>query len=342
MPEWESLLRHELGTADVPPERLEEIIAELDGHLESAWEEHGSRGLGTPCPDVFLRNQLGSIARLRARIERAERTGGVVTEPFKHFWISAFLALCLMGVVLWRLVAIAPGTAQIPPGSYPVAFILIGALSAFAARRAGARPLFAFLAGVGPTLMMLVVLASVFSPFGVAYTAYQVVRGLTLPLIGLAIGALAFSGDITEERFRHFWGPAFLAICLSEVAAIWLHASWIPGFPGTIARYGMSLVPGSRYVEVLLIFALIGGLTATLARRNGATRLWAFFAGIAPLWKFALYYLLLIFSAPEPGSSLGFLFVFIWGTLLPVACTAASSYAFSFIPPAKQATHQPC
>ncbi len=152
MPEWESLLREKLGRLRVPPARADEIVAEIADHLDEAWGEQARAVNGTTASS-FLSAQIGSGARLRAGIERAENPGG----SMKRLW---YLYVPLVLGILSALVG-PNGTGVLPverwftaggsPGVYlgrAISYFLIAGLAAFVARHTGATHRAAFASGM--------------------------------------------------------------------------------------------------------------------------------------------------------------------------------------------------
>ena len=227
MPDWESLLREKLGAVCVRPERLDEIVAEIAAHLESAWQEQG--GSPPARPAAFLQAQLGDAAGLRARIERAE--GSSMHERYRHFWMPAFFAVLaaqLAETVLTAMTSLAvayqqralllriwraapldrmPRAANLDPAAvyygYLLALAAIGGAASFIARRRGASRPIAILAGIVPILFCFLPYTVGSALLRFSFLSFNVLTMEVLPILLTLLLAILLSRVPVRGRGRN-------------------------------------------------------------------------------------------------------------------------------------------
>jgi hypothetical protein len=253
MPEWESLLGEKLGALRLPAARFEEIVAEMAAHLDELWQEQKDAGGGADSPEAFLQAQLGDLARLRARLERAE--GASMKDSFRHLWMPAFVALFLTECVDTALLSTDTRlfpfffTERYRVGYFPAValLVLIGGLAVCLARRGGATRPLAFLTGLVP-LLKFVPSCLVYVVLAVHGYAWQ---GMPRPM---GPGPILFErgpvtlmrpvvpGRIIVDRSLYFLAPSwpyYLGISAWILPAVLLLA----------AAYLFTLVPNRRSAE---------------------------------------------------------------------------------------------
>src|SRR5580704_4724165 len=137
----------------------DEIVAELAGHLEEAYEEQRARGMSDA---KALNHALGQVPNWRGlsrKIERAKRTEGKMNQRTRTFWLPAFIT-----VTAWVLFeAILAQTSYGPRmiSGHPNMMLVIGpiwlagqpflgAIGAYASRRAGGTRFTRLAAGLFP------------------------------------------------------------------------------------------------------------------------------------------------------------------------------------------------
>ena len=153
MPNWEALVREKLAGSSLESEKLREVIAELGGHLEETFEQLRSQGLSEEAAIERALSQVKNWQSLRRKIQKARMKEDVMTERVKQVWLLGFLTLFLSMILLMLIQFFGPQPVIVSTTGWrmtaPVAVIyvpwllsllLIGAMGAYLAGRAGASP----------------------------------------------------------------------------------------------------------------------------------------------------------------------------------------------------------
>src|SRR5271154_2865415 len=165
MPNWEALVREKLAGSSLESEKLREVIAELGGHLEETFEQLRSQGLSEEAAIERALSQVKNWKSLRRKIQKARMKEDVMTERVKQVWLPGFLTLFLSMILLMLIQFFGPQPVIVSTSGWrmtaPVAVIyvpwllsllLIGAMGAYLAGRAGALPRATLLSILFPVL----------------------------------------------------------------------------------------------------------------------------------------------------------------------------------------------
>lgn len=141
------------------------MVVELAAHLEETFEELRRQGLSEEAAAERTLSQVRDWQALRRKIQSARRKEEVMTDRVKHIWLPGFLTLFLSMMLLMAIQFFGPQPVFVSPSGWrmtaPVAVIyvpwlvsllLIGAIGAYLAGRAGASPRAALLSILFPVL----------------------------------------------------------------------------------------------------------------------------------------------------------------------------------------------
>lgn len=171
MPDLRANLRQRLGDLGLPPEREEEILAELRDHLEDLAEAHRREGLS---PDEGARQVMltvGNWKRLREEIVRAE-SEEIMNHRTQSLWLPAMTNLAMSTLVLALIQRVGPDPYFFTPKRGPFfvfyTFYLgwlatlpfTGAAGAYLSARASGTRLHRLLSGLAPALAYLAAIAA--------------------------------------------------------------------------------------------------------------------------------------------------------------------------------------
>lgn len=214
MPDWEKLVGERLERLKLATEERREVIAEIAAHLDECYVE--LRDAGSPDPEGYTLAQVSDWNVLRRKIRRAKEGGMSFARRVMFPGLTAlFLAQVALAVILHSLIALHGPALEGQfrggdrvPGIFYVPWMLtlpwIGAVGAWLARRAGARPGQRLTAALFPALFAVVVntifgvVALLISPqkllseFNLANQASLALFFVVLPAIACAIGAWPF------------------------------------------------------------------------------------------------------------------------------------------------------
>ena len=165
MPDWEDLVGERLANLKLAPHERGEVIAELAAHLEETFEELRRQGLTEEVAAERALSQVRDWPVLRRKIQRARMKEDVMTDRVKQIWLPGFLTLFLSVMLLMLIQFFGPQPVFVSTSGWrmtaPVAVIyvpwlvsllLIGAIGAYLAGRAGASPRGALLSILFPVL----------------------------------------------------------------------------------------------------------------------------------------------------------------------------------------------
>src|SRR5580700_1881036 len=165
MPDWEALVGERLADSSLAPEERREVIAELAGHLEETFEQLRGQGLSEGAAIERAFSQVKNWRSLRRKIQKARMKEDVMTDRVKQIWLPGFLTLFLSMMLLMLIQFFGPQPLIVSRSGWrmtaPVAVIyvpwllsllLIGAMGAYLAGRAGASPRATLLSILFPAL----------------------------------------------------------------------------------------------------------------------------------------------------------------------------------------------
>jgi hypothetical protein len=165
MRDWEAIVREGLTGSCLKPRELREVIAELAAHLEETFEELRRQGLSEKTAVERALSQVKNWQSLRRKIQKARMKEEVMTDRVKQVWLPGFLTLFLSMMLLMTIQFFGPKPLIVSTSGWrmtaPVAVIyvpwllsllLIGAIGAYLARRAGASPRATLLSIMFPVL----------------------------------------------------------------------------------------------------------------------------------------------------------------------------------------------
>lgn len=168
MRDWQALVEERLAGLALEPEERAEIVSELATHLEEHFEALLRSGLREDEAARHVEMQAGDWKQLRKRIQKSRSEDTNMTDRVKQLWLPGFLTLLLSMVFLMVIQFIGPRPLVVDPHGWrmmaPMAVIyvpwlisllLIGAMGAYLARRAGASRRTTFISTVFPVLPYL-------------------------------------------------------------------------------------------------------------------------------------------------------------------------------------------
>jgi hypothetical protein len=161
--DWAALVRERLHSLNLPPNEVQEVIAELAAHLEDLYEEQLKQG----CSEAEARqrvanNEVGAWRPLAKRIQRIKRKEETMNPRTKHFWLPGLVSLTTAMLLLRPL--IANSTEPRLLGRSPLETVLLpwllllplcGAAGAYLSRRSGGNVTARLVAGLFPTIALL-------------------------------------------------------------------------------------------------------------------------------------------------------------------------------------------
>lgn len=164
MHDWAQIVRERLATLALPDEDAAQVLDELAGHLEEAYQSLRNEGLSEQVAIARVVEGVGDCRVLQRKIESSRNEETIVNKRVTQFWFPAFLTLALSMVLLAviQIFGPRPWVDPMPGGRLrmtPVAVVyvswliflpFIGALAAYLSRRAGGRTLAVFSAVVFP------------------------------------------------------------------------------------------------------------------------------------------------------------------------------------------------
>jgi succinate dehydrogenase hydrophobic anchor subunit len=165
MPDWEALVRQQLAGLSLEAGERREVVAELAAHLEETFEQLRRQGVPEEAARERALSQVKDWQDLRRRIQTARRKEDVMTDRVKQVWLPGLLTLFLSMMMLMAIEFFGPQPLFVSASGWrmtaPVAVIyvpwlvsmlLIGAIGAYLAGRAGASPRTTLLSVLFPIL----------------------------------------------------------------------------------------------------------------------------------------------------------------------------------------------
>lgn len=144
--DWEQMLRERLGGLRLEPAVQEEIIAELAGHLEDAYESFLAQGMGANEAQQRAWTEFSNGRELARKIRRAKRGEEEMNNRWKQIWLPGLVTTGLATIMLSSL-HFAGGKQMVvwAPAESPAIFYIpwllslpiFGFVGAYWSRRAG-------------------------------------------------------------------------------------------------------------------------------------------------------------------------------------------------------------
>lgn len=218
MPDWRQHVRERLGALGIGQEREEEVVTELAGHFEDAYEGSLERSATPEKAFACAFSEVVNWSRLSGEIRRAVQEDPM-NERTKSLWLPGLVMLFLSSALLMYITRFGPFPKMVwldarqPLLLYVpwlVSLPVFGALGAYWSRRAGGRVRARIAAGVFPVLMlagaffMILPIAILFDrniPFSMFVTSFglMLLGWVLIPGVALLLGALPFLRNHANE-----------------------------------------------------------------------------------------------------------------------------------------------
>ena len=202
MHDWGQIVRERLANLALPDEDAAQVLDELAGHLEEAYQSLRNEGLSEQVATVRVVEGVGDWRVLQRKIESSRNKETIMNKRVTQFWFPAFLTLAL-SMVLLALIEIfgpKPWVTAMPGGprlrmtplavvyiSWLVFLPFIGALGAYLSSRAGGRSRTVFSSIVFPVFPYVV-----FFVIGLPLALIlddQVAHNITIPAFFVGLSA---------------------------------------------------------------------------------------------------------------------------------------------------------
>jgi hypothetical protein len=216
MPDWQKLVREQLAGLNLGHQEEDEVVAELAGHLEEAFESFCREGISEQDATRRALAQVADWNALRRKIYLARNKEDNMEPRVTRFWLPGLLGFALamiLDVASYRFLS-HPLVLSLDRGtpilrfhiSWIPALLLVGAIAAYLSRRAGGTLRMSLLSSIFPVLPLAVVFL-VAIPTGLVVghpIAYGIVAQQILYMaLGwvLAPGAALVTGGLFAQRF---------------------------------------------------------------------------------------------------------------------------------------------
>jgi hypothetical protein len=216
MPDWQKLVREQLAGSDLGHQEEDEVVAELAGHLEEAFESFCREGISEQDATRRALTQVADWNALRRGIYIARNKEDNMEPRVTRFWLPGLLGFALamiLDVASSRfdshplVLSLDRGTPVLRLHiSWIFALLLVGAIAAYLSRRAGGTLRTSLLSSIFPVLPIAAVFL-VAIPTGLIVghpIAYGIVAEKILYMaLGwvLAPGAALLTGGLFVQRF---------------------------------------------------------------------------------------------------------------------------------------------
>jgi hypothetical protein len=147
MPDWEKLVREQLADLDLGHQEKNDVIAELSGHLEEAFESFCREGMSEQDATRRALTEVTDWKALRRKIYSARNKEDIMEPRVTRFWLPGLLGFALSMIVervSYRfdshplVLSLDRGTPVLRfHFSWIFALLLVGAIAAYLSRRAG-------------------------------------------------------------------------------------------------------------------------------------------------------------------------------------------------------------
>jgi hypothetical protein len=218
MPDWQAHVRERLGVLGIGAEREEEVVAELAGHFEDAYEGCLERSATPEHAFAFAFSEVDNWSRLSREIRRATEEDPM-NERTKNLWLPGMVTLFFSSVLLMYITRHGPLPVfvwvdpRVPLLLYVPWLVMLpvfGAAGAYWSRRAGGQVRARIAAGIFPVLMLaaafivILPIAIIFDGRGWHVHQWKAFAGLILgwmliPGAALLLGALPFLRNHANE-----------------------------------------------------------------------------------------------------------------------------------------------
>jgi len=186
MPDWNLVVREQLHRLQLPPELVEEVIAELAAHLEEQYEEHLAGGLiQSEAFDLTLKQVNWS--RLAKDIESSKGKEELMNRRTKQIWFPSLISLTAS--IGWMTIPGIPSYFRAPQPSLPylvwmITLPLVGATVGYLSRRTGSTRAAQLVTVLLPAIVMCALWVMIISTVGLGRIQHP------LPFAHLGVGFL--------------------------------------------------------------------------------------------------------------------------------------------------------
>lgn len=220
MRDWEALVRQQLAGLALEAGEMDEIMRELAAHLEETFEELRRQGLSEETAAERALSQVKNWQSLRKKIQSVRRKEDVMTDRVKQVCLPGFLTLFLSVMMLMAIQFFGPqplfvsasGRGMTAPVAviyvpWLVSLLLIGAIGAYLAGRAGASARATFLSIMFPVLphsIFFVIWIPVSLILGDHISHNTMPSALLMGLVGWVVlpGAALLAGGLPVQLLR--------------------------------------------------------------------------------------------------------------------------------------------
>jgi len=222
---WRRFVQDKLELSQADPSEAEEVVAELASHLEDAYEQHRDAGLTESRAIAEAPREVTDWRELSRKIRCMREKENEMNQRTKAVWIPGLISFTVASGVLamlqvWHvqphIVWVRSGLALLFYVPWLIAQPAFGAAGAYVSRRLGGTRNERLVAGIFPSIAMLltffVVLAivEVLRIFGIGdhVPSINIIRFLELygsmwvvvPGLALGLGALPFLRDAGAQE----------------------------------------------------------------------------------------------------------------------------------------------
>jgi len=215
MPDWQKLVREQLAGLNLGHQEEDDVVAELAGHLEEAFESCCREGISEQDATRRALTQVADWNALRRKIYLARNKEDNMEPRVTRFWLPGLLGFALAMVLeaaSYRfdshplVLSLDRGTPILRFHiSWIFALLLVGAMAAYLSRRAGGTLPTALLSSIFPVLPFAAVFLVAIPGLVVGHPiAYGIVAEKILYMaLGwvLAPGAALLTGGLFVQRF---------------------------------------------------------------------------------------------------------------------------------------------
>jgi hypothetical protein len=203
--DWNALVREHLPKAGMASSQRDEIVAELAGHLEEFYEEQCAQGISDAEALNLALAQVTDWPKLARKIERAKRTEGKLNQRTRTFWLPAFITLtawvffeAILAQTSYgpRMISGHPNMMLVVGPIWLAGQPFLGAIGAYASRRAGGTRSARLAAGLFPAIVTFVGICAAYILVLVAILHGRIDEGHSVPIsvAKLALGGVVIPG----------------------------------------------------------------------------------------------------------------------------------------------------
>ena len=186
MRDWSAVVRERLPEAGLSSAQRDEIIVEIAGHLEEFYEEQLAQGVSDEESLDHALSQVTNWGDLARRIERAKRTEEKMNQRTRTFWLPAFITLTawvLFEAILAqtsygpRMISGHPNMMLVVGPIWLAGQPFVGAIGAYASRRAGGTRFTRLAAGLFPMIITFVGICAAYILILIAFLHGRIDQG---------------------------------------------------------------------------------------------------------------------------------------------------------------------